>query len=106
MKTRVPLAFLSLIILQLIHSAEEFIFRFYETFPPMRFLYQAAPDLAKPAFAVSNVLLFFVGLVCFYCWVMPARKGATTVIWLWVVGESFNVIAHFVWAALNRGYKP
>jgi hypothetical protein len=106
MNSNIRLAFLSLIILQGIHSAEEFIFKFYEKFPPMRLIYQAAPDLAKPAFVVSNVLLFCAGMICLYYWVQPARKGARTIIWMWIIIESMNVIAHLVWAVLIRGYNP
>jgi glycopeptide antibiotics resistance protein len=106
MNGKIRLAFLSLIILQAIHSAEEFIFKFYEKFPPMRLIYREAPNLAKPAFAISNVLLFCAGMFCLYYWVRPARRGAKTVIWVWIIIESFNVIAHFVWAVLIRGYNP
>jgi hypothetical protein len=106
MNSRIRLAFLALIILQAIHSAEEFIFRFYETFPPMRLIYQDVSDLAKPAFVISNVLLFCAGMICLYYWVQPARKGARTVIWVWITIEAFNVIVHFVWAVLIRGYDP
>jgi len=98
--------FLLLVILQAIHSVEEFIFRLYERFPPMRFLYRNAPYLAKPAFAISNALLVFIGLICFYYWVQPARKGATVVVWIWIIIESLNVVAHLVWAALIGGYNP
>ena len=98
--------FLLLVILQAIHSVEEFIFRLYERFPPMRFLYRNAPHLAKPAFAISNALLVLIGLVCFYYWVQPARKGATVVVWIWIILESLNVVAHLVWAALIGGYNP
>ena len=106
MNSNIRPAYLSLIILQAIHSVEEFMLRFYEQFPPMRLIYQDAPHLAKPAFAVSNVFLFFIGLVCFYYWVRPARRGAGTVVWIWIAIESFNVIAHSVWAVLTRGYNP
>lgn len=106
MNRSIPPAFLSLVILQAIHSAEEFAFRFYENFPPMRLIYRDAPLLAKPAFLISNALLFFAGLICFSCWVRPARKGARTVVRVWVVLESVNVVAHFVWALLIRGYNP
>ena len=106
MNGKIRLAFLSLILLQAIHSAEEFIFRFYEKFPPMKLLYQDAPHLAKPAFLISNALLFCAGLMCLYYWVWPARKGARTIIWVWLIIESFNVIAHSVWAVLIRGYNP
>src|SRR5258708_37283066 len=106
MTSKIPTVFLLLVILQAIHSVEEFIFRFYERFPPMRFLYQNAPHLAKPAFVISNALLVSIGLVCFYYWVQPARKGATVVVWIWIIIESLNVFAHLVWAALIGGYNP
>lgn len=106
MNSRISSAFLSLIILQAIHSIEEFIFGFYERFPPMRLIYQDAPHLAKPAFAISNVLLFLIGLTCFYYWVRPAGERARTVVWVWIILESVNVIAHFVWAILIGGYNP
>src|SRR6266446_3276848 len=98
--------FLLLVILQAIHSAEEFIFRLYERFPPMRLLYQNAPYLAKPAFVISNASLVLIGLGCFYYWVQPARKGARAVVWVWLIMESLNVTAHLVWAILIGGYNP
>jgi hypothetical protein len=106
MNNRISLSFLLLIILQAIHSAEEFVFRFYESFPPMKLIYQNAPHLAKPAFAISNALLFLAGLICFYYWVRPGRERARTVVWVWIILESINVIAHFVWAISIRGYNP
>ena len=106
MNRKVRAAFLALILLQAAHSTEEFIFKFYERFPPMRIIYQGLPNLTKPAFAISNLFLFLIGLSCFYYWIKPERKGARTVIWVWIVMESFNAIAHFVWAILIRGYNP
>ena len=106
MNGRISTAFLLLIILQAIHSVEEFIFGFYEKFPPMRALYREAPHLAKPAFAIANALLILVGLICYYYWVRPARERARSVVWVWIILESVNVIAHFMWAILIRGYNP
>jgi len=106
MNNNIRAMFLLLIILQAIHSAEEFIFRLYERFPPMRFLYQNAPYLAKPAFAVSNASLVLIGLICFFYWVQAARKGARAVVWVWIVIDSLNVVGHLVWAILIGGYNP
>ena len=106
MNINVRAAFFVLVILQAIHSGEEFIFRLYERFPPMRFVYQNAPHLAKPAFVISNVLLILIGLICFFYWVQPDRHGATVVVWIWIVTESLNVVAHIVWAVLIGGYNP
>jgi len=106
MNNRIRATFLALIILQAIHSVEEFIFRFYERFPPMRFIYQDALYLARPAFVIANAFLILFGLFCFYYWLQPARKGGRTVVWVWIIIESFNVIAHFTWAVLIRAYNP
>src|SRR2546423_5244032 len=103
MNRKIQSAFLLLVIVQAIHSVEEFIFRFYERFPPMTFIYQNAPQLARPAFAISNALLFLIGLICFYYWVQPARKAANLVVWIWIILESSNVVAHIVWAVLIGG---
>src|SRR5215469_12885551 len=106
MSNKIRTAFLILIVLQALHSMEEYIFKFYDAFPPMLFLYRNAPQLARPAFIVFNVLLVSAGLVCLFLWVWPGRRGARTVIWVWIGIESFNVVAHFVWAFFIRGYNP
>src|SRR5260370_25375567 len=106
MNGNIPAVFLLLIILQAIHAAEEFIFRIYERFPPMRFLYQNAPYLAKPAFAIFNTVLVLVGMGCFYYWVQPARKGVRVVVWVLIIIESLNLVAHLVWAVLIGGSNP
>src|SRR5260370_27784647 len=102
MNGNIPAVFLLLIILQAIHAAEEFIFRIFERFPPMRFLYQNAPYLAKPAFAIFNTVLVLVGMGCFYYWVQPARNGVRVVVWLLVIIQPLNVVSHLVWVVLLR----
>lgn len=106
MNSKIQFTFLDLILLQAAHSAEEFVFRFYDRFPPMKFLYRGAPDLAGPAFLFANTILIMLGLACYFYWVRPGRAGARRVIWAWVIIESFNVIAHLVWAVMIRGDNP
>ncbi len=106
MNGRIRATFVVLIVLQALHSSEEFIFKLYEVFPPMALLYREAPHLAKPAFIIFNVLLLMAGLICLLRWVWPAKPGARTVAWVWVGGEAFNAGAHSVWAVLIRGYNP
>ena len=106
MNHKIQLAFLVLIVLQALHSTEEFIFKFYEVFPPMVSIYRDAPRLAQPAFILFNSILVLAGFLCLFRWVWPARRGAKTVVWIWVGVETFNVIAHCVWAILIWGYNP
>ena len=106
MNNNIRVAFLSLIVLQALHSVEELIFKFYGVFPPMVSIYRNAPAIAQPAFVLANSLLVLVGFVCLFRWVWPARRGAKAAAWVWVGAEAFNVIAHCVWALLIRGYNP
>jgi hypothetical protein len=106
MNNKIRAAFLVLIILQALHSVEEFIFKFHEVFPPMVSIYRNAPAIAQPAFVLANSLLVLVGFVCLFRWVWPARRGAKAVAWVWAGAEALNVIAHCVWAISIRGYNP
>jgi hypothetical protein len=106
MNPRIRVAFLCLIVLQALHSIEEFTFKFYEQFPPMVFLYRNASTLARPGFILFNSILVLIGVVSLIYWVWPSRRGARTVVWIWIGIEAFNVIAHCIWAGMIRGYNP
>jgi uncharacterized protein with HXXEE motif len=106
MNNRLRIAFQLLIVLQLLHSLEEFVFKFYERFPPMVFVYRNSPGMARTAFILFNSILFLAGLVSLLYWVWPARRGMIAVVWVWVGAETLNVIAHCVWAVLIRSYNP
>ena len=106
MSNQIRAAFLMLVALQALHSTEEYIFKFYDVFPPMVMLYRDAPQMASIGFIVFNIFLFMAGLICLFGWVWPGRPGARTIVWVWVVVETFNFVAHSVWAILIRGYNP
>src|SRR5215813_8790004 len=103
---KLKVTFLVLIVLQGLHSAEEFIFKLYDAFPPMRFLYAGVPRLAQSAFIIFNSLLITAGLVCFYRWVRPGGRAGRTVVWVWTGVEMFNATARCIWAVMARGYVP
>ena len=106
MNNRVKTAFLGMVLLQAVHSVEEYAFKLYEVFPPMQFIYRNAPELAQPAFVAFNLLLFLFGMICFFYWVQPARKGAKIIVWIWIAIQLTTFAAHLVWAILIGGYHP
>lgn len=106
MDPRVAHLYLGLVVLQALHSAEEYAFRFYEVFPPAKFVYRNAPELARPAFIAFNSLLILIGLAGYFYWVRPQKRGAAAVIWIAIAVEIFNGIGHLVWALWIRGYNP
>lgn len=98
-------AFLAVVVMQAVHSTEEYFFKLYEVFPPMRRLYRDSPGMAKPAFIAFNVALVIAGLFC-VARVWRGLPGARTIVWIWVAGEGLNVAAHSVWAIMDRAYNP
>jgi hypothetical protein len=106
MDLRIRVAFLALVLTQIAHSVEEYISRFYEVFPPARLLNELVPGFTRPGFVIVNTLLALFGLWCSLSHVRPASKSARDWVWIWVVIEIFNGLAHSAWAIISRGYVP
>jgi hypothetical protein len=106
MDSGMQVTFLALVLVQIAHSAEEYVFRFYAVFPPARLLEELSPGLARPGFVVLNTLLAVFGLWCFFSSVRPGTRSARDWMWIWVAVELFNGVAHPVWAVAARGYVP
>jgi len=99
-------AFLALVLLQALHSLEEYAFKFFEVFPPAQRLNEIWPGIARPGFIGFNTLLVVFGLWCFFQRVQPGAPTARRWAWLWVVIELYNGTAHLVWAAAIHDYNP
>jgi hypothetical protein len=99
-------AFLGLVLLQALHSVEEYVFRFYEVFPPAQLLNDIWPGIARPGFVVFNTALVLFGLWCFFLRVGPSAATARRWAWIWVAVELYNGVAHPIWAVAARGYNP
>jgi len=106
MDSRTRLVFLVLVVTQIAHSVEEYVFDFYEVFPPARLLNDLLPGFTRPGFIVVNTLLACFGLWCFLANVRPGTGSARDWVWVWVVIELFNGLAHPAWAVATRGYVP
>ena len=102
----IRVTFLALLLTQIAHSIEEYVFRFYEVFPPARLLNELVPGLTRPGFIIFNTILALFGLWCFFSSVRPGTRSARDWVWIWVVIELFNGLAHPVWATATRGYVP
>ena len=95
-----------LIVIQALHSAEEYVFRLYDVFPPARFLSGLVATNRQVGFAALNVLLVLFGIWC-YLW--PVRREWTVAIplmWVWVVVELSNGVVHPAYSIAQRSYTP
>jgi hypothetical protein len=102
----IRVTFLALVLAQIAHSVEESVFRFYEVFPPALLLNELVPGLTRPGCIIFNTLLALFGMWCYLSNVRPGTRSARDWVWVWVVVELFNGLAHPVWAIETRSYVP
>jgi hypothetical protein len=106
MSTKTRSAFLVLVLVQGIHSIEEYVGKLWNTFPPARFLCSIVSDNLVTGFLIINIGLFVFGL---WCWLFPLRKNyfyAHFLILFWIVLEFVNGIGHPIWTIMQKAYTP
>ena len=95
-----------LILVQALHSLEEYRGRLYNVFAPARFVSGLISSNLELGFVVANVALVAFGV---WCVAVPVRRdwrAARALMWLWVGIELVNGIGHPAWSLLRRGYTP
>ena len=104
--SRFQLTFGALILVQALHSVEEYVGHLWEAFPPARFLTGLVSSDHERGFVALNILLLAFGV---WCLVWPVRRGwpvAATLAWVWAVVEIINGIGHPLWSILQGRYTP
>jgi hypothetical protein len=104
--TRLQWTFLVLIMVQAIHSIEEYRGRLYDVFLPARIVSGLISSNLERGFIIGNVTLVAFGVWCF---LWPVRRRwvmAVGVCWLWVAIELGNGIGHSGWSIIQGGYTP
>lgn len=106
MRVGLPGSFLLLILGQVAHSVEEYVGRLWEVLPPARVVSRAFSEHPSTGFAVANVLIASIGLLCYLGPVRHSWRSAAGVAWFWVMLELGNSIGH-AWLAISAGtYVP
>jgi hypothetical protein len=103
---RLRTSFAALIVVQAVHSIDEYVGRLYESFPSARFVSGVLSSNLERGFVMTNVMLVAFGL---WCWLWPVRRGwpsATRLIWFWVAIELVNGVGHPLWSLRQGGYTP
>lgn len=104
--SRVTVVFSALVLAQFAHSTEEYVGRFWESFPPARFLTGLVSSDREWGFMVLSSALVAFGL---WCLAFPVHKewpSAMRFIWFWIVLEIINGSVHPVWTLRQGGYTP
>jgi len=98
--------YLALILVQAVHSVEEYVFRLYDVLAPARAVSEALGLDRAAGFVIFNVALFLLGLGCWVVWIRRARFPARAIAWAWALIETLNGVAHMVLAIGAGGYFP
>ena len=106
MNQKIKWTFLILVLVQGLHSIEEYVGKLWENFPPARVLCSLVSDNLVTGFLIINIGLFVFGL---WCWLFPIRKNyfyAQFLVWFWIVLELINGIGHPIWTIVQKAYTP
>jgi len=103
---RLDATFLALMGVQAVHSAEEYLGRLYEVFPPARFVSGLVSQDLRRGFIIANVVLVSFGLWCFFWPIRRRWRAAVTIGWLWATIELVNGVVHPVWSLHELSYTP
>lgn len=106
MTRKIKAYFLAMVLVQGLHSIEEYQGKLWESFPPARALTNLVSDNLVTGFLVINIGLFVFGL---WSWGFPVMKNysyARPVLWFWVVLQMINGIGHPIWSIAQKSYTP
>lgn len=104
--SRAEIAFGALVLAQAAHSAEEYVGRLWESFPPARFVAGLVSTNLDRGFLFLNICLVAFGAWCYFWPVRRRWSIAPSILWLWIVVETINGIVHPLWSVLQGGYTP
>jgi hypothetical protein len=98
--------FLGLIVLQALHSIEEYWFQLYDVLAPARFISSILSSNLALGFAIANTILVSFGLWCYLAWVRVNHPSGRIWAWFWTVLEAANGAGHLILSANRGGYFP
>jgi hypothetical protein len=104
--TRLRYTFLLLVIVQSLHSLEEYAGRLYEVFPPARLVSGLISRNVERGFVIFNIALVAFGLWCFLWPLRHHWPSAALFAWIWVGIELVNGIGHPLWSLTVLRYTP
>ena len=105
MNKPIRITFLFIVLVQGLHSIEEFFGKLWDVFPPAKFLSGLVSANLKTGFIIINAGLFIVLILT---WLTTFNKSYSTrpLLWLWIILELINGVGHSLWAIIERSYVP
>jgi hypothetical protein len=99
-------AFLALVLVQAVHSVEEYRNRLYEVLAPARAVSGLISTDRRVGFVIFNVALVAFGLWCAAVPIRLGRPATRGLAWGWTILEAANGTVHVLWALSAGAYRP
>ena len=105
MSKKIKIAFLLLVLVQALHSVEEYYGKLWVVYAPAKFITSLVSDDHEKGFIIINIALFIAGMLI---WLAVVRKNSSAIVPVWVLTilEIINSVGHAVWAIMERDYVP
>ena len=105
MDKSIRINFLLIVLVQGLHSIEEYFGNLWDVYPPATFLSGLVSSNLKTGFIIINIGLFIILMIT---WLSTFSKNFSIrgFLWFWTVMELINGIGHSVWAITERSYEP
>jgi len=106
MNNRISIIYLALVLVQGLHSIEEYFGKLWEMLPIANWLTGLVSEDHHYGFLVVNIGLFVFGIST---WFFIVRKGnplASFILWFMIILEMTNGVGHTVWAIYSGQYTP
>jgi hypothetical protein len=106
MYRQIKIFFLLLVLIQGLHSIEEYFGRLWEVFLPAKYLISLVSNNYETGFLVMNIGLFISGLIVWLFIINKKYLRIRVFIWSWIAIEIINGIGHPLWALIEDSYEP
>ena len=106
MYRQIKIVFLLLVLIQGLHSIEEYFGRLWEVFLPAKYVTSIVSNNNEIGFLVINTGLFIFGLICWLFIINKKFLYVRVFIWFWIAIEIINGIGHPLWAIIENSYEP
>ena len=106
MGNKTKITFLILVLLQGLHSVEEYIGKLWDVFPPAKYLTNLFSENNEIGFLIANLGIFIIGILCWLLLYSKFESTISIIIWIFIVIEIINGIGHPVWSIYQKGYTP
>lgn len=106
MDQRVASGFLVLVLIQAMHSTEEYFGELWNVLPPATFLTGLVSKDLEVGFLIINIGLFLFGVLGWYFVIRKNKPFAKFLLWFWIILELINGIGHPTWSFMEGGYTP